>query len=51
MKYIVETNEDGSSIYTEESDTLEKAIEEMVRERWIQLARIEKEEGEELKRR
>ena len=51
MKYIVETNEDGSSFYTEESDTLEKAIEEMVQERWIQLARIrgnrEEEEDEE----
>ena len=41
MKYTIETNAyNGDSYYSQESDTLEKAIEEMVCERWIQLARI-----------
>ena len=41
MKYIIETDAyNGDSDYNQESDTLEKAIEEMVQERWILLARI-----------
>jgi len=41
MEHIIETNAyNRDSYYSQESKTLEEAIEEMVQDRWILLARI-----------